>query len=204
MDKDPRNIVPEQQEGTAVNVEHAYSAGSADEAIVVFQDACSRLLDINHWDEVAGAGSASFTLTDEQGNETSKPLQEGFYFKIDIPGPGSLTGDGYDWVRVEKIEIISDQEKDQESIAIRVRPASNPENYDQDTAHFFTSQATSNFILRREGNRVIAAVYGRNEVPNTDAERLADKTRNAIVGMGATSGVSKIQWNNLVKGIVGK
>lgn len=204
MDKDPRNIVPDQKEGASTNVEHSYSADSTDEAIVIFQDACSRLLDINHWDEVAGAGSATFILTDENGEATHRPVREGFHFKIDVPGPGSKTGDGYDWVKVEKIEIIGEQDKDQESIAIRVRPTTNPSNADPDTAHFFTSEATSNFILRREGHTVTAAVYGRNEIPNTDAERLADKTRNAVMGMGAASGISSIQWKSLVKGIIGK
>ncbi|MGZ5247106.1 MAG: hypothetical protein ACXWV5_08655 [Flavitalea sp.] len=202
--RDSRKIVPSQQKGSETNAEYSYSAGTADEAMVIFQNACERLLNVNSWDKYSGKVSAIFRVTDETGSETSGPIKKGYYFKIDIPGPGSLTGDGYDWVQIEKIDTSSNNRDDWESIAIRVRPSSNPKNENQDVAHFFNEEATSNFVVRREGLTITAGVYGRNEIPNTQVHNVVDKTRNAAIGLTAVSGVSSFQWNNLVKGIVGK
>jgi hypothetical protein len=124
----------------------------------------------------------------------------GDYFKIDIPGPGPATGDGYDWVRIEAVEEINNPEV--ESVLVRVRPASNPQNANPDVAHFFSEEATSNFVVQRTGTRVTAEVHGRNEKPNTAAEALVDKVRNTAVAAGAMTAFSKLQWKNLVNGLV--
>jgi hypothetical protein len=48
----------------------------------------------------------------------------------------------------------------------------------------------------------LPAVYGRNEKPNLDTEKLADKLRNAAVAAGAITAFSKLQWKSLVNGLV--
>jgi hypothetical protein len=53
------------------------------------------------------------------------------------------------------------------------------------TAHFFTSDATSTYIIQRDGLTVRALYHGRNEVPNTAAPKVTDKVRNALVAAGA-------------------
>lgn len=202
--EDSRKIVPTQEIGSATNAEYSYTAASLDEAIVDFQDACARLLDVNNWHEYAGKGTSIFQVTDENGKDTDGAIRQGYYFKIDIPGPGTVTGEGFDWVKVEAIDSSSNPEEDWESIAVRVRPASNPNNQKPDVAHFFSEEASSNFVLRRNGTTITAGVYGRNEIPNTSAESILDKTRNAAVGLTAASGLSLVQWNSLVKGIIAK
>ena len=202
--RDSEKIVPEQEKGSSTNAEHSYTAQSPDEALTVFQSACERLLDVNHWSDYAGVGSATFEVMDNQGNPIPSAVRKDYFIRIDIPGPGSVSGEGYDWVQVEAIDTSSNAEEDWESIAIRVRPASNPQNDRKDISHFFTDEATSNFVLKRQGNTVIAGVYGRNEVLNTKADKLVDKSRNAAVGIAAVSGGSSIQWNKLVKGLIGK
>jgi hypothetical protein len=129
-----------------------------------------------------------------------RTAQKGDHFKIDIPGPGSVTGEGYDWVQIE--EIVEERDEQSDSIAIRVRPASNPRNEKSDVAHFFTNAATSNFIVKREGTKVSAAVRGRNEKPNTEAEAVIDKARNTAVATGAITGFSNYQWKSLVTGLL--
>ena len=69
-------------------------------------------------------------------------------------------------------------------------------------AHFYTDEATSNFIVKREGTKVTAGVYGRNEKPNVKTETIIDKVRNAVVGTGAVTAFSKIQWKALVNGLL--
>lgn len=194
------HIIPGQHEGSETNTEATETLPDAAAARSFFEVVRNRLLNVNAWHDYAGTGTASFQLTDEQGAEVQRPAQKSDHFKIDIPGPGSQTGEGYDWVRLE--EITEEHSDAGDSIAIRVRPAPNPRNEKGDVAHFFTSEATSNFVVKRQGNTVTAAVYGRNEKPNTEAEALIDKARNTAVATGAISGFSKLQWKSLVTGLL--
>ncbi|HSB93354.1 MAG TPA: hypothetical protein VLC28_09565 [Flavitalea sp.] len=194
--------VPDQHTGAETNTAYSYDAKNIEQAIAKFDLVKQRLLDINHWQDYAGTATASFELTDERGKPTNDKVREGFYFKIDIPGPGSKAGRGYDWVRVEYVAEEGHESSDSQSMMIRVRPSDNPTTNEDDTAHFYSSEATSNFIVKREGNKITAAVHGRNEKPNTETERVLDKTRNAAVGATAAAGISTIQWNLLVKGLI--
>ena len=191
-----KEVIPEHNEGTQTNTESSVHLSSEAEAKKFFTEAKHRLLNINDWHQYAGGASAEFQLTDNVGKAITRPPQKGDHFKIDIPGPGTVTGEGHDWVQVEAIE------EDDVSIGIRVRPVSNPTNERKDVAHFFTGDATSTFIVKREGEKIIAGVYGRNEKPNTNSETLKDKLRNAAIATGAISGFSKLQWKSLVNGLI--
>lgn len=199
---DERDIVPEQKTGKEVNTEHVLSLENKESAQQLFRTAMQRLLNVNQWEDLCGIGSANFQLTDPNGHEVERSAQEGDHFKIDIPGPGSVEGRGYDWVRIEKIEEDNDLQADSESIAVRVRPATNPTTPGNEVAHFFNDEATSSFVVEREGSVVTAGVYGRNEKPNTGIKNLVDKARNAVVGLGAISGISSVQWHKLAKGLI--
>lgn len=198
--KQPEETIPEQQEGTEINVEESIDLSSEEEAKDFFSSVKERLLKINQWKDWAGALSAGFQLTDEEGKEIDSIPKAGNYFKINIPAPGIVTGEGYDWVLVE--EVKQEKENDCEYVAIKVRPASSPVNEKEDVAHFFTDEATSNFIVRRDGNKITAGVYGRNEKPNVKADTLIDTIRNAVVGTGAVTAFAKLQWKALVSGLL--
>ena len=191
-----KDLVPEQQTGAQSNTEESVRLDSEEAAEKFFQTARQRLLSVNQWHQISGKATADFQLTDAQGNPVQRPVQPGDHFRIDIPGPGPVTGDGFDWVQVEAVE------EGEDLVAIRVRPATNPNNSRQDVAHFFSDDATSSFMVKKEGNQILAAVLGRNEKPNTTAEKLVDKARNTAVASGAITGFAKLQWKSLVKGIV--
>jgi hypothetical protein len=195
-------LIPENRSGMETNTESTAECRDEAEAKEFFSLVRQRLLHVNGWHELAGTGTADFALTDSSGNEVARNAQQGDHFRIDIPGPGPATGDGYDWVQVEAVE--EEHNGDNECVAIRVRPATNPLNEKTDVAHFFTDDATSSFIVKRESNRITAGVYGRNEKPNTKADTVTDKLRNAAVGTGAITGFSKLQWKSLVNGLVKK
>lgn len=197
---EPEKTIPQQEEGVEVNVEERVELSSEEEAKTFFAVAKDRLLQINKWKEWAGTLSADFQLTNEQGQEIDTFPRKGNYFRINIPAPGIVTGEGFDWVQIE--EVKEEAENDCEYAAIRVRPAPSPVNEKQDVAHFYTDEATSNFIVRRDGNKITAGVYGRNEKPNVKADTIIDKLRNAVVGTGAVSGFSKLQWKALVSGLL--
>jgi len=191
-------VVPEHNNGIQTNTESSIELSNEKEAQKFYEEAKQRLLTINSWHQYAGNASADFSLTDDKGNPINRSPQKGDHFKIDIPGPGTDTGEGHDWVQVEAIE------EDEDSIGIMVRPVTNPTNDRKDVAHFFSEDATSTFIVKREGKKIIAGVYGRNEKPNTNTETLKDKLRNAAVATGAISGFSKLQWKSLVNGLIKK
>lgn len=197
-----RQPVPPQEKGTKLDTEHVVKAATPEEARRIFLCAVHRLLNINEWDKLCGPLSSTFGLTDREGVEVKRLAQPGDYFKIDIPAPGSASGEGYDWVKVEALIDQRDPSAPWERVTLRVRPAANPRHAGSDTAHFFKDDATSSFMVERKDTHVIASVHGRNEAPNTDARRVLDKVRNALVALGAISGFSKPQWKSLVKGLL--
>lgn len=58
----------------------------------------------------------------------------------------------------------------------------NPGNCNNETAHFFTSCATSTIIVQRKNGMVFACFHVRNKVLNTDTEKIKDKIRNTLIG----------------------
>ena len=201
-EKNSEDIIPEHQSGIETNTEASVQINSVEEARSFYEKVKQRLLHVNSWHHIAGAATAVFQLTDKEGKEIDRMVQENDHFKIDIPGPGPVTGDGFDWVQVETIE--EKNKEGEQSISIWVRPATNPTNEKKDVAHFFSDEATSCFVVKRQHTTITAGVYGRNEKPNTNAETIVDKARNAAIAAGAITGFAKLQWKSLVNGLLKK
>lgn len=202
MQKDDSKIIPEHNSGEQTNTDSSLNFTNENEAINFYEIVKQRLLHVNNWQQLAGMATANFILTDKEGNDVEREAREGDYLKINIPGPGSKTGNGYDWVKIEAIE--KNAAPHQQTTGMRVRPAANPLTSQQDVAHFFSDESTSSFIVKREKNKVTAAIYGRNEKPNTDVEKLIDKARNTVIATAAFGGLSKIQWKSLAEGLLKK
>ncbi|MGI4021801.1 MAG: hypothetical protein ACRYFA_09870 [Janthinobacterium lividum] len=194
--------IPQQQKGNQVDTMHEVTLNNREEAIQLFESAKKRLLNVSGWGEIANGASSDFQLTDSNGSKVNRTVQQNDYFQIHIPAPGPKSGNGEDWVQVEAIQDETDVAADVQITSIRVRPASNPQNPNADTAHFFGEDATSTFVVKRKGNTVSAEVHGRNEVPNLHADGILDTIRHAIVGIGAILGFSNYQWKNLVQGLI--
>jgi hypothetical protein len=193
-------LVPEQTVGSKMDAQSEIRCGSLTEAILFYQVTKKRLFDINNWDKTSGTSATCFQLTKPNGEATGE-IAEGYLIRIDIPGPGTLAGDGYDWVRIEKIEEQTEGEFD-EWAGFTVRPCENPLHPDLGTAHFFSESATSTFLIKRTADRVSAEMHGRNEVPNGKVDGVFDGLRNAMVGWTAKVGLSYPQWKLLVEGLV--
>ncbi len=194
--------IPKQHEGNEVNIEHSVQCPNHDVAKSLFLDSAQRLLNVNQWHKLTKPMISVFQLTDSTGHTIFREAHEGDYFRINIPGPGTSAGNGYDWVRVESIDYEKTGDPT-ESISIRVRPVANPMDRRSGTAHFFTDEATSTFKVFRNGLTVAAGIYGRNEVPNTKSGTTLDKMRNAAVATGAIVGAANIQWQSLSRGLLG-
>jgi hypothetical protein len=194
--------VPSQHEGSKKDIDHTVRAADDNDARKLFMIARNRLVDVNHWADISKPVTATFKLTDAQGNVLNRTAEKGDFFRIDLPAPGPNEGEGYDWVRIETIEEQGRPDEEVERIVIQVRPTPAPINDRENVAHFFDERATSSFMVERKGTEVTAAVFGRNEVPNTSTSNVVDKVRNAMVGTSAILGFSNVQWKNLVKGLI--
>ena len=196
-EKNYTGLVPENREGKAITAEASKRCADESAAEALYRKAKQRLLSVHGWAKIAGALSADFQLTDDTGKETDRQVQAGDHFRIDITGPGSKAGEGYDWARVEDVREV--HLNDVDSIAILVRPAANPQTPNPNVAHFFSEKSSSTFTVTREGNLVSAAIYDRNIEANEETEEPLDKLRNAVVGLGAKHGFSKLQWQALAE-----
>ncbi|MEP6676547.1 MAG: hypothetical protein ABJA78_15405 [Ferruginibacter sp.] len=196
------NIIPHQYKGAESETTYTIEKRTPKEARMLYAKAKANLLDVNHWHDLAGKGSADFQLTDDEGNPLTGTVKKGNYFRINIKTvlPGD---DKYDWVKVEDIEEghidgVSDW------TIVKVRPTEKPHEYKGEVTHFFSAAATSNFFVKRQRHKVTAAVLGKNEIPNVEVKSLWVKIRNALIGLAGMIGFNKSQWKRLVKGILNK
>jgi len=197
-----KNIVPKQRTGKAIDAKGSLTLQDENEAQSFFGTVKNRLQNVNGWADLAGNLSAVFQLVSADGTEAYRNLQKGDYFKIDIPGPGSKTGEGYDWVQIEDVENKSSSNS--ESFSFRVRPTENPQNKNKDVAHFYSQDSTSTFTVSRNGRIISAVIQDRNTKPNKSANSPLGKIRDVIVGTAGVLSFSKIQWKNLIDGLLSR
>jgi len=197
-----KKTVPQQKKGAKTGATARRRCSSRHNAMMLFNQARFRLLDINKWYLLSGKKGAEFQLTDAGGEpiESSLPAV-GNLVRIKLPAPQNKAGDGFDWVRIEKFETRKNQLTDEELYGFRVRPVKNPAHNSGRSAHFYTNDATSTFLVHRKNCTVCVLERGRNEVPNP-AGSLLNKARNLFVALPAMLGFSKPQWQNLVDGIL--
>ena len=195
-----KEVLPDQEKGVPIDTEKTIEFNTEEDAINFFQQAKQRLLDVNNWHEIAGKLTAEFSLRDNNGNPVNRFARKGDLFKIDIPGPGSSGGGGYDWIRIE--EFTEEQEPGFESVGFTVRPTNNPEKPTESVSHFFSPESTSTFTVCRKNNSVTAGIYDRNTKPNTSGDTIPDKIRNAVIGTFGVGGGAKLQWESLASAII--
>ncbi|WP_231426147.1 hypothetical protein [Pedobacter sp. Leaf250] len=192
--------IPVHQSGAETDAIEKVEFDNNYEALEFFQKVKQRLSDVNRWGEMSHIPLSSFKLFDHAGRKCDREVIEGDYIRIDIPGPGTKIGKGYDWVQVEA--IFAEVDFDEDIFTIRVRPSSHPLDPDGKTAHFLKNRATSTFQIKRIKNVVLAEEHARNESPNMETGNGLDNFRNAIVGTAARIGLSYPQWKSLIKGLI--
>lgn len=194
-----KNIIPTQKEGNKLDCFETVEFSTTEIANRAFVKAANNLLAINEWHHIAELPSAVFQLVDHSGLKLERLMQLHDYIKIDIPGPGLPRTDGYDWVNVVHIETKN--EPDFNLLSVSLKPCPDPTHPDnKDTAHFFEGIASSTLIVEQRNNSLLFQYAGRNEIPNTENDKLVDNVRNFMVGVGAVLGASYPQWKALIKG----
>jgi hypothetical protein len=192
--------IPAQYKGSRSDTEFSVRCASVAEATRLYYTACERLLHINKWEQYA-EGGATFRLHDAEGQRYPGTARKNLYIGIDIPAaPGPEEGQGQEWVKIESID--THESPGYQYTIVTVRPVSPHFISTKSTMHFFTSAASSSFIVLQDKNKVIARVSGRNETPNTGAAGIRNKIRNFVMGVLAMIGLNKPQWQKLVKGLL--
>ena len=194
--------LPQQITGRQTDFTHDKKYDTLESAHSGFQEAAGRMLSVNNWHDYTGAGSAKFTLCNNQGEEVEVMAEESFFISIDLPGPGPDAGGGVEWVMVEKLASEGDAHTAEEYVLMTLRPAADPRKAAAEIAHFYTDESTNTFIVRRDGMVVSAGAHGRNESPNNEEVDLHDKLRNTAIALMARVGLSGGQWQKLVNGLI--
>lgn len=154
----------------------------------------------NYWYELASIPASTFQLHDRDGRPVQRAIQLHDYIRLDIPGPGRPSSQGYDWVNV--VNITRDIKDELKVFAMTLKPCPDPQQHEhRDTAHFFEGVSSSTFVLEQRRNSILIQYAGRNEILNLANENLTDTIRNFWVGLAAKIGASYPQWKSLVKGL---
>ncbi|MEO6694723.1 MAG: hypothetical protein ABIY50_08690 [Ignavibacteria bacterium] len=195
-------IIPKQKKGSQNDYSKTKNVANGFKVESFYNSSGKKLIDINNWHELCDAASAYFTLTDINGKEKSGDPEINDHIRIGIPGPGSIEGDSYDWVKIEAVKF-SQFSGDYDASYLMMRPAENPFNKNGCTAHFLTSDSTNTLIVEHDKDSVTASHHGRNESANTgETDELLEKVRHLVVALGAKAGFSKVQWKILIDNIV--
>jgi hypothetical protein len=194
-------VIPGQQSGGFNDTVSSLTLNSEGEALAHFEIVKARFLDVNSWGSISNS-LAEFCLTDSKGRQKNGEPEEGDYIRINLPAPGTDSANSYEWVQVEYMIHKKSMLSDYESLTMLVRPAQEPLTGSKGTAHFFTEDATSTLMVRRDKHRIYAEVHGRNERPNTEVSSVLAVVRNVIMSLGAILGFSKLQWKALVNGLI--
>ena len=198
--RDILNIIPEQLKGQELEAASSHVLKDEVAAQTLYEVVKKKLLSVNNWHKIAGVITARFQIIDQKGNEVNREVEKGDYLRIDIPGPGSKEGNGFDWVLVEELKEL--EKASLQSVGFRVRPNENPFGKKNETAHFYSKETTSTFIVTRENATVFSWIVDRNLLPNTESASVVDKVRDVVVGAGGIAGFSQLQWQGLADGLI--
>jgi len=189
-----------QVKGKKMDIRENRNYSTQEEVVGAFHNARSRLGSINQWQDFAGTTSASFNLFDALGQQITRFPKIGDFVRIDIPGPGSLIGSGYDWVKVTQF----DDRPEDCYILITLQPSVPPANIrrQDEVAHFFKATASTNIEIKVQNLSLQVNYFGRNEETNNTSDLLMENIRNSLIGFGAKLGFSYPQWKKLVKGLL--
>ncbi|RYY56925.1 MAG: hypothetical protein EOO09_04390 [Chitinophagaceae bacterium] len=196
-------IVPPELRGKNTKLFSSARCESTTSAKELYNLARQRLLSPGEWHKHAGRLSAEFDMFDENKIETNELAKPGWFIRIDIPGPGPKSGDGFDWVKIDLIEDARCGDLE-DHIGLRVVPSINPFNPGDAESHFLERGSSSTFIVNRVAEQVFASYFGRNEKINFHPNSMLEKARNGIVGLTAFAGLSELHWKSLINGFLAK
>lgn len=185
--------IPEQLKGGCHDIVSMQCANTVDIAKLYYEELQRRLIAVNEWHSFSEKNKAKFVLINPITNQATDKLEIGNLIRIDIPGPGSPSGSGFDWTEITNIEI-GNEGQEFPYFSFTVKPCPAPNTTDKTVAHFYDEESTNTFIVRRVGTCIYAEVHGRNQIENTSDAPLLDILRNKAVAIGSKFGIGSLNW----------
>ncbi len=197
-----QNIIPVQTAEDYIGARSNFHAESRHEALVLFNEAKLRLLDINNWTKLCNGKHSEFFLTDKHGVllQTSVP-SVGDLIRIRLPIPSNSMEERFSWVRIEHFESRKDLLKDEEMFGFCVRSVNGPvNNMDTDHTHVYNSEVISYFLIYRKASTIMAVEREKNSRASTPS--LFKKLGYAIIDFLSVMRFSQPKWKKLVNGVL--
>lgn len=191
-------LIPSQKKGIQKTFSSSRRFVSVEDAQLCYDNAISRLLNINHWNALSATEKGTFQLMNQHAKMVRRKGKLGDYVRIGIPAPGNDDGSGYDWVEIKTLKFSIGKRKEQCLLTLMPCPMPGKDT----VAHFFSGESSSSFLLTRDNRTVSAGYFGRNELPNTDTEGLKETMRNVAVAAGAMLGLSDTLWRPLTEALI--
>jgi hypothetical protein len=197
-------IIPQQKGLDYIGASSNFNANSRHEALVLFNSAKLRLLDINNWTKLNEVSHNEFRLTDKYGNflQSSAP-QVGDLIRMRLP---ILTDDSitrFGWVRIENFESTKDLLKDEDTFGFCVRPIDGPMEIDAvDAHHTYNSEVISYFLLFRKASTIMAIERDRENMKNGTMPSWLKRMRNVIHEILTTMKLYRSPWTRLVNNLL--
>lgn len=193
---DVQHLLPVNIIGSENNAVSFFDCSSETEAFERFRKFSQKLLDVNGWNQFAGKNPTEFYLHGKE-NKEGTAVQLNDLVKIKMPAPKNKLGNGFDWVMVNKIEVIDQTEE--KVFLLQMRPHSCAESGSGSIAHFYTEDASNTFILSKKNKVIQFSIHGRNELANTSKVGWIHSLRNFFVASGGIFGGSKVQWQDFTE-----
>lgn len=197
--EDKHYLVPAHTEGIETDLEHSVVARSIEDAEEWFVEAKNRLLDINHWERYDKHLGADFRLTDSQGKAVNRRAHRGDHLRLYLSSP-PVSGNEHNWVIVEAIEYDDYPDEDRETLAMRIRPSSDPRNKPHDGTPHCPDMSSGTFVIERSHDR-LTALYHRRVGPSIRSDGNFDCINNAS-SSEEWLGLSDSQWAGLIKSLL--
>jgi hypothetical protein len=172
---------------------------SRHDAILVYNEASRRLLDVNRWQEISGEGSAGFHIADHNGNKLEKSrLENGDLVKIVPKSEGNGTHVAPLWMLASKIEVANNMIKDEESLTVHLKTLHRDEAA-------LPELESAGYVLQLKLKRnadVVVLTKNAEELPHKISPGyIFDRIRDTFSAFAAMlNGTS--QWSNLAEGIL--
>jgi hypothetical protein len=189
------------QAGSHAGATSRYKAESRHSAVVLFNEAKQRLLDINNWGRLCGNEGSEFRLTDEKGELLPDSLPSvGNLIRIKLPA--SSNKKGFSWLKIERFEHTKDLLKDEEVFGFCVKPVNSTPGHFERAILLNRHNECNSFLICRTGCLLTAVEYNIHEVPATEKNSFLTKLKTQAITIWSMTGLVKPQWKKLLNGII--
>lgn len=193
--------IPQHLKGESHDIVNMKCVDSDKSAEELYQDVVIRLKTVKEWHSYSDKVKAKFVIINPDTGVETDEFEIGYLVRIEIPGPGTVSGNGFDWTKITNIQTNKNRD-DMAYFAMTLKPCSPPNANSDVIAHFYKEKSSNTFIIRKIGDCIYAEVHGRNETINISDVPLMDSIRNIGINIGSKIGLGGLNWLALTEGLL--